>query len=222
MFSKHQPPEVHEYLNRWNIPSWDALTKFHVLSVDDLFFWVESESEGVKKKSQIWFQDEFYVDKKHVNTVRWKKIIRKACMTSSLITIIGDLLQCEISCSAVPPHDTPFQQFRLRNLNAILISGQRSMSGDNLRIFEFCCGGFKGWSRAAEYLKDNEQIPYQCVGGVDNDPTCIDMCIRHSNLTWRPCKRNMSKHLSPFEVDPKSAFMTGDDVSEWLVGDVGN
>ena len=77
MFSKHKPPEVHEYLNRWNIPTWDALAKFHVLSVEDLFFWVESESDGIKKKSQIWFQDEFYVDKKHVNTVRWKKSSEK-------------------------------------------------------------------------------------------------------------------------------------------------
>ena len=221
MFSKHKPPEVHEYLNRWSIPTWDALTKFHVLSVEDLFFWVESEIDGIKRKSQIWFQDESYVDKRHLNTVRWKKILRKACMTSSLITIIGDLLQCEISCSAVPPQDPTYQQFRLRNPNAILISGQRSMSGDNLKIFEFCCGGFKGWSRAADYLNENEQIPYQCVGGVDNDPTCIDMCIRHSNLTWKPCKRNTSTHLSPFGVEPKSALPNGEDVSDWFVGDVG-
>ena len=73
MFSKHKPPEVHEYLNRWSIPTWDALTKFHVLSVEDLFFWVESEIDGIKRKSQIWFQDESYVDKRHLNTVRWKK-----------------------------------------------------------------------------------------------------------------------------------------------------
>ena len=136
MFSKQRPPEVHEYLNRWRIPSWDALTKFHVVSVDDPFFWVEREIDGVMKKSQIWFQDESLVDKRHLNTVRWKRILKKAYLTGSTITIIGDLLQCEIPCSHAVPQEPPFEQFRLRNLNSILMSGQRSMSGDNLKIFE--------------------------------------------------------------------------------------
>ena len=70
-------------------------------------------------------------------------------------------------------------------------------------------------------MKENEQIPYQCAGGVDNDPTCIDMCVRHSNLTWRPPKRNNLNPLSPFGVEPKSAYTDGEDVSEWFVGDVG-
>ena len=183
MFSKHRPPEVHEYLNRWRIPSWDDITKFHVLSVHDLFFWVESEKDGVKKKFQIWFQDEFYVNKTHQNTVRWMKILKKALLASSQIVIIGELLRCDIPWSHYPPPESPVSQFRLRNLNAILLSGQRCLSGDNLRIFEFCCGGFKGWSRITKYLQEREKLPFQCIGGVDNDPTCIDMCRRHAHLT---------------------------------------
>ena len=58
----------------------------------------------------------------------------------------GYLLQCEpnwnIGDHRGKEHD--MRHYKLRRTNAIMFAGQISMSGDNMKIVEFCCAGFNG------------------------------------------------------------------------------
>ena len=140
MFSKVACP-VAEYLCRWKIPGWDQLKSCFVDSVHSDRFLCTYVSEGIKKSFTVWFPDGSALKHKDQRTLRWTKLLNKAMRTGSKVVLIGDMVTCEGETSEGN------LQFRLTNQNALMMSGQCSMSGDQARIFEYCCGGFKGWTR---------------------------------------------------------------------------
>ena len=101
----------------------------------------------------------------HLNTkiIRWTKLLHKAMRTGSKVVLIGDMVTCE----GEPPQGN--LQFRLTNQNALMISGQCSMSGDQACIFEYCCGGFIGWTRTMDILNEHEHLNMLSLGGVDRE-----------------------------------------------------
>ena len=118
------------------------------------------------------------------------------------MVLLGDLVTCGSE------NDVGCVQLRLTARNAIMMSGQCSMSGDQARIFEFCCGGFKGWTRAMDILTKHEHLNLQSLGGVDNDPTCVDMCTKHEHDRGNGTSLSVLTSFDEFE-DPK-----------WFVGDL--
>ena len=174
MFSKIACP-VAEYLCRWKIPGWDQLKSCFVDSVHSDRFLCTYVSEGIKKSFTVWFPDGSALKHKDQRTLRWTKLLNKAMRTGSKVVLIGDMVTCEGETSEGN------LQFRLTNQNALMMSGQCSMSGDQVRIFEYCCGGFKGWTRTMDILNEHEHLNMQSLGGVDIDPTCVDMCTRHEH-----------------------------------------
>ena len=142
MFSKHEPPLVDEYLCRWKIPGSGNLQHFFVDAVFATYFVCSRSSGGVKENLTIWLPDESNLPRKHGRTIRWTKILDKAIKTGAKVAIVGDLIRCDTDNPySRGPKQTEMQHFRLTSKNAIMMSGQRGMSGDHMRIFEFCCGG---------------------------------------------------------------------------------
>ena len=129
------------------------------------------------------------------------KMNAKARQTSSKVTVVVELLQCEIPFSQQEVENTMMTQYRLRHTNAILLSGQRCFSGENKQVFEFCCGGYKGWTRMVDHLHDQENVAMTSQGGADIDPTCIDMCIRHERFKWSAVNCKNTQELKPVAVN---------------------
>ena len=162
MFSKVDHP-VSEYLCRWNIPGWEKLKQCFVDAIYSDHFVCSCESSGVKQSFLIWFPDGSARKQPDQATVRWIKILNRALKLGSKVVLLGDMLTCGSET------DAGFTQFRLTNRNAIMMSGQCSMSGDQARIFEYCCGGFKGWTRAMDILTKHEQLNLQSGRTKDRD-----------------------------------------------------
>ena len=174
MFSKvdHQ---VSEFLCRWKIPGWNNFKHCFVDEIYSDHFLCSWDSSGVKRFYCIWFPDNSARKQPDKTTLRWIKLLNRALKLGSKVVLLGDLETCgnttESSCV----------QLRLTSKNAIMVSGQCGMSGDQVRIFEYCCGGFKGWTRTMDILTKHEHLNLQGVGRVDSDPTCADMCTKHEH-----------------------------------------
>ena len=201
MFSKVDH-HVSEYLCRWNIPGWENLKHCFVDAVYSDRFVCSCVSSGVKQSFLIWFPDGSARKHPDQTTLRWIKILNRALKLGSKVVLLGEML----ACGSVT--DSGCAQLRLTTRNAIMMSGQCSMSGDQVRIFEYCCGGFKGWTGAMDILTKHEQLNLQSLGGVDTDPTCVDMCTKHEHD--RGHGTSVSELTSFDELgDPK-----------WFVGDL--
>ena len=201
MFSKVDH-HVSEYLCRWNIPGWDNLKHCFV---DEIFvdhFLCSWDASGVKKSYCIWFPDSSVRKQPDKLTSRWTKLLNRASKMGSKVVLLGDLE----TCGSVT--ETSCVHFRLTSRNAIMMSGQCSMSGDQVRIFEYCCGGFKGWTRAMDILTKHENLNLQSVGGVDSDSTCVDMCTKHEHDRGHGTPLSELMSFDEFE-DPK-----------WFLGDL--
>ena len=201
MFSKVDH-HVSEYLCRWNIPGWDNLKQCFVDEVYSDHFLCSWDSSGVKKSYCVWFPDSSARKQPDKTTLRWIKLLNRALKLGSKVVLLGDLETCgsmtESSCV----------QLRLTSRNAIMMSGQCSMSGDQVRIFEYCCGGFKGWTRAMDILTKHEHLNLQSAGGVDSDSTCVDMCTKHEHDRGHGTPLSDLMSFDEFE-DPK-----------WFLGDL--
>ena len=158
---------VSEYLCRWNIPGWNNLRQCFVDAVCSDHFICTWDSAGVEKSYHVWFPDGSAKKQPDKTTLRWIKLLKRALRLGSKVVLLGDLVTCGSE------NDVGCVQLQLTARNAIMMSGQCSMSGDQARIFEFCCGGFKGWTRAMDILTKHEHLNLQSLGGVDNDPTCV-------------------------------------------------
>ena len=201
MFSKLECP-VTEYLCRWNIPGWDKLKHCFVDSVHFDRFQCSHVSAGVKQSFLVWFPDGSARQHQDQLTVRWTKLLNKALKTGSKVVLLGDMVTCGGET------ESGIAQLRLTNRNAIMMSGQCSMSGDQVCIFEYCCGGFKGWTRAMDILTRHERLNMQSLGGVDMDPTCVDMCTKYEHDRGHGTSLSDLEHFDDFG-DPK-----------WFVGDL--
>ena len=69
------------------------------------------------------------------------------------------------------------------DLNTVLVVACPTRSDTSLRVAEFFCGGFAGWSQAA-YLMHENGVPLHMSWTIDVDPDCCDMlsCQQHG---WR-------------------------------------
>ena len=193
---------VSEYLCRWNIPGWNNLRQCFVDAVFSDHFICSWDSAGVKKSYHVWFPDGSAKKQPDKTTLRWIKLLKRALRLGSKVVLLGDLVTCGSE------NDVGCVQLQLTARNAIMMSGQCSMSGDQARIFEFCCGGFKGWTRAMDILTKHEHLNLQSLGGVDNDPTCVDMCTKHEHDRGNGTSLSVLTSFDEFE-DPK-----------WFVGDL--
>ena len=167
MFSKVDH-HVSEYLCRWNIPGWNNLTLCFVDEISSDHFLCSWDSSGVKKSYCIWFPDSSARKQPDKTTLRWIKLLNRALKLGSKVVLLGDLETCGSMTESSCVH------LRLTSRNAIMMSGQCSMSGDQVRIFEYCCGGFKGWTRAMDILTKHEHLNLQSAGGVDSDSTYVE------------------------------------------------
>ena len=78
--------------------------------------------------------------------------------TRDLLSRLRALLKCEHGSEKEFHGVQRVDCFWMRNSNAILMSGQLSFSGNETIFFVFCCGGYKGWSRVADYLHEHEGL----------------------------------------------------------------
>ena len=175
-----------------------------MLWIDRESFLVEgiNDRNGEKQTHRICFLDECRVDSKHCNTNRWKKILYKALQQSSKITIVGNLLQNEPNWNIGDQRgkEQGMRDFKLRHTNAIMLAGQISMSGDNMRIFEFCCGGLEGWSRSAKYRHDNNEIDITSQEEWTLTPP-VWTCVGNKSRPRKPLIKTPESAINPHSHD---------------------
>ena len=122
MLSKVDNP-IPEYFCRWNIPGWNNLRQCFVDAVFSDHFICSWDSAGVGKLFHVWFPDGSVKKQPDKTTLRWIKLLKRAIRLGSKVALLGDLVTCGSE------NDVGGVQLRLTARNALMMSGQCSMSG---------------------------------------------------------------------------------------------